>query len=188
MARTYKQTAIDNISQQFAYTNVSSFLEKLGEKLDVAFGTFHDKLFRDVYNLDTCKTTALDNYWGKFLGVSRGLVVNEEDYIMNDSEYRLALKMAAFKLNWDGTNTKLNAFLKDVFKDYGRAFVNDVKGMKCYLVLNFEAGDFILALCKSDIMPRACGVENYTILSEDIDIFGFEGQELQNFDNGVFMY
>lgn len=190
MARTFEEVAKDNMSMQYAYTNVSSYLQIFGKELDLKLGDIEQALVRDVFDLNTCKVSALDNYWGKIIGLPRDIFLdNNEPYRLNDEQYRFALKIGCFRLSWDGTINKLQNFVDKLFINYGygRIRIVDNKNMTCSIISNTPLPAWIQALIQNtNIFPRAAGVGKYVIVDVSYT-FGFDGQGLETFDNGTFI-
>lgn len=190
MARTFEEVAKDNMSMEYAYTNVSSYLQIFGKELDLKLGDIEQALVRDVFDLNTCKVSALDNYWGRLIGLPRAIFLDDEStYILSDSEYRFALQIACFRLSWDGTINKLQNFVDKLFinSGYGRIRIVDNKNMTSSIITPTPLPAWIQALIQNtNIFPRAAGVGKYVIVDVSYT-FGFDGQGLETFDNGTFI-
>lgn len=190
MARTFEEVAKDNMSMQYAYTNVSSYLQTFGKELDLKLGDIEKALVRDVFDLNTCKVSALDNYWGKIIGLPRDIFLdNRESYRLDDEQYRFALKIGCFRLSWDGTINKLQNFVDDLFElgNFGTVRIVDNKNMTSSIITPTPLPDWMQALIQNtNIFPRAAGVGKYVIVDVSYT-FGFDGQGLETFDNGTFI-
>lgn len=185
---TYSEFLRGVVPKQYTYTNVSDFIDRKGKFYDSFFNVLEDKLVDEVYNIDTCTRTALRNYWGKLYGIKPFYEDSEGvAHVLNDEEYRIAVKFRAFCSCWDGTTYQLNAFLSKVFKERGVVFASDTGGMEVNYVFFFELPDWELNLYRNyDILPRNAGC-GWTVTYASRDVFGFYGSELYPFNQKPFM-
>lgn len=165
-----------------------------------------------VWNVDTAQGFGLD-VWGKIVGVGRSLRVvadleafgfNEglvyqpfdqapffsasdiEVVELDDDDYRKLILIKALA-NISAMNAKtLNLLLRQLF-DGRRCYVIDVGAMQMRYVFEFTLTPIEYALLtQSGVMPRPAGVQ-FSILQFDPEsTFGFNGSDLQPFDQGVF--
>lgn len=111
----------------------------------------------------------------------------EQQYTMTDDEYRLILKLAASKNISDATCGNIYTVLSTVFSEFGNIYVSDLGEMHLRYSFEFLLSDTMYAILRQTrVVPRPAGVgiEIYEIPSKKI--IGFNGQELETFDNGTF--
>ena len=111
----------------------------------------------------------------------------EQQYTMTDDEYRLILKLAASKNISDATCANIYTVLSTVFSEFGNIYVSDLGEMHLRYSFEFLLSDTMYAILRQTrVVPRPAGVgiEIYEIPSRKI--IGFNGQELETFDNGTF--
>ena len=166
--------------------------------------------FYDVaWNIDTSQGVWLD-YWGVWVGVGRYLYSPEtgdywgfasdsgtfdnsvfynpflttQSYRLTDDVYRKLILLKAFTNISDCSIPTLNKCLNIFFAGRGRAYASDNEDMT--ITINFE---FVLyqweyaVLTQSHAFPKAAGVRiKFTFYTPDM--FGFNGQLLQTFNNG----
>lgn len=177
------------VPKQYTYTNISDFIDRKAKFVDGKLNNITDALVDEIYNVDTCKPSVLRNYWGKLYGVQSALKNSSTgDYhLLTDDEYRIAVKMAAFKSCWDGTTYQLNAFITKAFRGRGSVFASDIGGMDITYTFFFELPDWELDLYRYyDILPRNAGC-GHTITYVSQDVLGFYGSELHPFNQKPFM-
>lgn len=111
----------------------------------------------------------------------------EQQYTMTDDEYRLILKLSASKNISDATCANIYTVLSTVFSEFGNIYVSDLGEMHLRYSFEFLLSDTMYAILRqTKVVPRPAGVgiEIYEIPSRKI--IGFNGQELETFDNGTF--
>lgn len=165
-----------------------------------------------VWNVDTAEGFGLD-IWGKIVGVGRSLrVVADLDAFgfseslvyqpfdqapffspsdigtieLEDAEYRKLILIKALA-NISAMNAKtLNLLLRQLF-DGRRCYVLDIGSMQMRYVFEFALTQMDYAiLTQSNVMPRPAGVQLSFLQVDAASTFGFDGSELQPFDQGVF--
>ena len=143
-----------------------------------------------VFNIDSAEGIGLD-IWGDILNIKRSLYLvideTETQYTMTDEEYRIILKLSASKNISDATCGNIYKVLSTVFSQYGNIYVSDLGGMHLRYSFEFLLSDTKYAILKqTKVVPRPAGVgiEIYEIPSRKI--IGFNGQELETFNNGTF--
>lgn len=141
-----------------------------------------DLLFKNYFDLDSAYGAGLDN-WGRIVDFSR----IQKNITLTDEEYRsfIKIKMAA---NISGVSLRdLNVILSKVFENRGKAYVLEVGIMRIRYIFDFDLTPLEKILFQLEaILPRpgCVGFEIGDI--QEVDIFGFDGQFLMNFDNGYF--
>lgn len=98
---------------------------------------------------------------------------------------RIALQLRYFQLCSSGTVPEINRFLAYVFRDYGKAFLQDHGNMTQTYVFEFTLGGDLQYLFENfDLLPRSAGVgSSYSTTSRKV--FGFGAANL-NFNRGGF--
>ena len=187
MAGICEQIALDNMQRQYGYTNLSYFVMNRAAVWDKFFGKISDTFIKEVLDLDTCSSSALDYYWGKRFKLSRAQKLRTGGIqVFDDETYRKLLKIRAFGCYWDGTPARMNAFLKEMFKDRGEVYMIDSQDMTIRYEFLFPLKtweEFVFA--DLDILPRQAGV-GVEIHSFDPDTtFGFTDTGLQPWSQGV---
>lgn len=147
-------------------------------------------IYNYVFNINSASGFGLD-IWGDILNVSRSLniVIDEQaqQYTMTDEEYRIILKLQALKNISDATPRSIKNSLNLVFAEYGNIYVSDLGNMKMRYTFEFLLPEIIYVILRqTNVIPRPAGVgfEIYELPSRKI--FGFNGQRLENFNNGTF--
>ncbi len=98
---------------------------------------------------------------------------------------RTVLKLRYYQVTSRGTVTEINQFLKNVFKEYGRAYVRDNLNMTITYVFNFQPSSQLkFVIEKYDVLPRPAGVGVDTLV-EVIEYWGFSNTD-QTFEHGNF--
>lgn len=177
------------VPKQYTFTNISDFIDRKAKLLDSKLNNISEALVDEIYNIDSCKVSVLRNYWGKLYNVPPTFknLSTGDDHLLTDDEYRIAVKMAAFKSCWDGTTYQLNAFITKVFRDRGAVFASDIGGMDITYTFFFELPDWEFDFYSDyDILPRnaACG---HTVTYVSKEVFGFKDSELYPFNQKPFM-
>jgi len=177
------------VPKQYTYTNISDYIDRKGKFWDAKLAGVQDSLVSDVFDVDTCTVSALRNYWGKLYGVKPFVTNNttQAEHSLTDDEYRIAVKMAAFKSCWDGTTYQLNAFITKAFIGRGNVFASDIGGMDITYTFFFTLPSWELDLYRYyDILPRNAGC-GHTITYVSSDVLGFHGSGLHPFNQKPFM-
>ena len=149
------------------------------------------KQFYDiVYNIDSASGFGLD-IWGDILNIKRSLTITinsvTQQYTMPDDEYRIILKLAAAKNISDATCESIYNSLSLIFKNSGKIYVSDLGEMHLRYSFEFLLSDEIYAiLSQTKVIPKPAGVDVEIYELPSRKIFGFNGQGLENFNNGTF--
>lgn len=183
----FREKTLDVLQKQYGFTNISDLLTRKADVWDIHFGNAADRFVEEVLDFDTCTTDALDNYWGRMLKTSRTFIANGETITLTDAQYREILKIRAFSTRWQGDIPSIDAFMNDIFKERGLVYVVDPENMT-HLTYNFlfdlepwEEKLFIYA----DILPRIASIGTEIHVISLSTIFGFNGTELQPFNEGT---
>lgn len=172
----YQEVSTNVLQRQFGYTNVAALMIERAKVFDQFLGDIVGDLVNQFFNIDECLPVALDNYWGKLLGITR--VFEDGDgnvYTLTDDEFREIIKIKLFF--WDGSLISLNEFFRDIFKDRGTFFAVDTQDMTMIkFVIGFAlTANEIAMFTKFDIFPRPAGIgTKIQIIPADQKYFGFE--------------
>lgn len=145
-----------------------------------------ESLSVDVADMDTASGVFLD-WWGERIGVDRMLKVGDRYERLDDEQFRFLLKYRAVCNISNGTAYTINNLLS-LLTDT-RIFVVDYQTMALQSVVIIGLISDIQAqiLQTYGLLNRPAGVlTNFLIIYPDEKIFGFEGQNLLPFDQGVF--
>lgn len=184
----FREQTLNVLQQQYGYTNVSDLMVRKAAVWDKYMGNISDRFVSEILDFDTCVTSALDNYWGKILKISRTFDDgNGNTFTLTDDQFRRILKIRAFGTNWDGTAPTANTFLKAIFGDRGDVYVWDRQDMSVQIfVFTFLLEDWEKYLyVNKDIFPRPAGVQTAIYELQTGKIFGFNGSSFQPFNEGV---
>lgn len=185
----FREAALDVLQKQYTYTNISDLVLRKAEVLDDAFGDLSERFVREILDFDTCIPEALDYYWGKVFRISRTFVDEDgNEFTLTDNQFRQLIKIRAFATRWDGTALSMNEFLKDLYKDRGRAYMLDRQNMTVQVyvfMFQLEPWERYLFLTQ-DVLPRPAAVGTDIYELSPGELFGFEGTEFQPFNQGVF--
>lgn len=167
--------------------NVKKLIENKQKFLKENVEDFWDNWIKNVFNIDTADSFGL-NIWGTILGVGRpSYVDNGQTIDFTDEQYRRVLKGRILLMLSNGSVNSINAYLNYLFPDKP-VFAVDYYDMSLNIVFYYTPDASEMAVIQMDgFLPRPAGVEvNYVIIPPD-EVFGFDGQELANFDNGAFL-
>lgn len=167
--------------------------------------------YKNIFDIDSAKGCGLD-IWGRIIGIGREIDIESSDeyfgfdfsgesgfdndaffsenatntFLMPDDAYRQYLLLTkAFANISDSTAPTINYILSQLFKNKA-AYVLPVGVMQIRFVFEFALSDLERAIFNLGLLTRGAGVgyEYYEI--ETDSTFGFDGSELESFDNGVF--
>jgi Protein of unknown function (DUF2612) len=129
----------------------------------------------DIFGFDDQTGFNLDN----------GIFGDLNTYQLPTATKRLALQLRYFQLTGSGTVPEINRMLAYVFKDLGRAWLEDYHDMTQAYIFSFPVtADLQYLFNNYDILPRPAGVSSQWI-DATLTYFGFAAGDY-NFDNGVF--
>lgn len=145
-----------------------------------------ESLHAMVADMQTAQGVFLD-WWGKRVGVDRYLKVNGEFHRFDDDYYRFLLNYRA-RCNLSNATAKTMNEMLSTLTDT-RVFVVDYLDMSIQsIVVIGSISDLQAQILQTyGLLNRPAGVmTNFLIIYPDEQIFGFDGQELLPFDQGVF--
>lgn len=161
---------------------------------------FWSDWFRDVFNLQTANSFGL-SVWSIVLDLPLPFAAEDAvrpsfgfdpyDLPFDQSNFgqdgpggdtltveqrRLALRLRYFQLISDGTVPTINAFLADLFKASGPAYVLDDRDMTCRFIFEFEPDPLLFSVITDlGLLPRPAGVEAFVLTAIPGGAkFGFE--------------
>ncbi len=175
----YQEVSTNVLQRQFGYTNVAALMIERAKVFDQFLGDIVGDLVNQFFNIDECLPVALDNYWGKLLGITR--VFEDGDgnvYTLTDDEFREIIKIKLFF--WDGSLISLNEFFRDIFKDRETFFAVDTQDMTMIkFVIGFTLTPNETAMfSKFDVFPRPAGIgSRIQIVPAAKKYFGFAGYQ-----------
>lgn len=115
---TYSDISLNVLERQYGYTNIAKLMQERAAVLDNFLGDIVHDFTEQFFNIDTCTSEALDNYWGKLLNITRVFTDSENvTYTLTDDEFREVIKIKLF--NWDGSLVSLNEFFRNIFAERG---------------------------------------------------------------------
>lgn len=147
---------------------------------------FWDNFYTNIFNLQTANSFGL-NLWGSLLNVVRPTYENNgQTIVFTDDQYRILLLGQLMLQNSNGSIHDFNNYLNFIFPNKP-VFVIPYLTMEIRLVFYYQPDVEELAIIQaSNFLPLPAGVEvNYAIIPPDTT-FGFDGQEMSNWDNGTF--
>lgn len=153
------------------------------------------KFWQNVCNIETADDFGL-SIWGYILNFSRYINYSTGTvHYLTTEEYRFLLKAQMLRFKCSGTVPEINEFLYRLFEDEAhQCYVTDNQDMTMTYVLQKDFSDkqwlldWLLDPSQEylDWLPRPAGVR-ITIVTDYNDYFGFDGSELEGFDNGILL-
>ncbi len=184
MSNVLDKTSTVLQSQYAASKRIGNLGKFFQEKIDA---TSNIKLLKEeVADMETAAGVFLD-WWGERVGVTRYIKVNGEYVRLDDDYYRFLLFYRARCNLSDSTCATMNRMLSQLTSE--RIFVVDYQDMTLQsIVIIGSISDLMATILQTyGLLNRPAGVmTNFIIIYPDEQIFGFEGSELQPFDQGVF--
>lgn len=168
-----------------------------------------------IFNPQTAQGVGLD-IWGRIVGIGRMLWMQNTEFFgfayqnleafdqapfwneslaqgqfrLTDEAYRFLIFYKAAANIGRGDMQSINALLNSLFEaDHGPAnsYVLEVAPMEIRAVFNFYLTPYEQALLEQyGLLDRPAGVLFSWYQHDPAEMFGFAGQNLQNFDNGIF--
>lgn len=145
-----------------------------------------DQIHSVIADVQTAGGVFLD-WWGERVGVSRYLEVNGQYVRFDDDYYRFLIMYRAVCNVSDSTAATMNKMLSTLTST--RVFVVDYQNMSIQSIVVIGNIEELQAqiLETYGLLNRPAGVlTNFLIIYPDEKIFGFDGQELHPFEQGVF--
>ena len=201
------------ISQYAASPRILALLVKQAALLDP--GKDLMLWYDGIFNPRTAEGVGLD-IWGRIVGIGRKLWVENTEFFgfhgqnlqnfdqapfwiqslssgqvdLTDEAFRFLIFYKAMANIGESTMQAVNDFLNDLFKEEhgsGSCYVLEVAPMELRAVFTFYLTSFEVSLLKQyGLLDRPAGVLFNWYQYDPSELFSFAGQELQNFDNGVF--
>lgn len=136
---------------------------------------------RDAYNVDTAVGVQLD-VLGEIVGISRNIKTFTSTLVLNDTDYRLLIKVKIIK-NTSGSSLKsIQALLKTYFPNSIRVF--DYQNMSmCYFIDSTQISlSLAEAIVRSKLLPKPMAVQLGAViyLGSIANIFGFRTYTVPN--------
>lgn len=171
--------------------------------------------YDDVFNPKTARGVGLD-IWGRIVGIGRMLWMQNTEFFgfayqnmqnfdhapfwiqslsqgqfrLTDEAYRFLVFYKAAANLGRGDLASINSLLNSLFEaEHGpfNSYVLEVGPMELRAVFNFYLPEYEQALLEQyGLLDRPAGVLFSWYQHDPAEMFGFAGQELQNFDNGIF--
>ena len=168
-----------------------------------------------IFNPKTAQGVGLD-IWGRIVGIGRKLWVENVDFFgfhgqnlqnfaqapfwikslasgqvdLSDEAFRFLIFYKAMANIGESTMAAVNSMLSALFEaDHGpgSCYVLETGVMEVRAVFNFYLSGYEQALLEQHgLLDRPAGVGFGWYQHDPQELFGFSGQELQNFDTGVF--
>lgn len=145
-----------------------------------------DQVHSMIADVQTAGGLFLD-WWGERVGVSRYLYVDGQYVRFDDDYYRFLIMYRAVCNISDSTAATMNKMLSTLTST--RVFVVDYQTMEIQsIVIVGEIPELQAHILQQyGLLNRPAGVlTNFLIIYPDEQIFGFDGQNLNPFDQGVF--
>ena len=170
------------------YNNAPGFNAIVNQKQDWYYKNhtkFWDNWLEDVLSISTANDYGLA-IWGNLLQVPRTYLVNGVNETLTTKQYRILLMARLRLLRIRGTVPEINDFLAFLFKDYGKAYVEDGYDMTMTYHLIFNLTKLQKAVIQSiNLLPRPAAVE-INVYAVGKNVFGFNGSGCQPFDQAPF--
>lgn len=140
--------------------------------------TFWNDYRTNIFTLDTADSFGL-KIWGIIVGVERPAA-------FTDDQYRLLLKSRIILQRMGSTIPEIAAYMRFLFPN-AQIQIKDGLDMTIQYWFTIPAtADEQAVLAIDGVVPRPTGVKSIVYTGNDPLVFGFEGQNLGNFDNSSF--
>lgn len=166
--------------------NLQSLVQSMQNDFDGNTRDFWNNWYTNVFNIKTANTFGLQ-VWGATLGVERPSYLKDGvETPYSDNQYRLFMLSRALLFNMDGSIYQINRYMGFLFP--GKAIiVQDGLDMTInYLFYYDPTPEELTVLQNIEFLPRPSGVNVQVSYLNPNTVFGFEGSDLSNFDNGTF--
>lgn len=178
-------TASIAIQSQYAHApRIRALAEIFREQLDAADDLGH--VVEGIADPRTAVGTYLD-WWGERVGVDRLLKVDDKYHRFDDDYFRFLIQYRALANISNATVATMNRMLTTLTD--ANVFVVDYQDMSIQSIVIIGAIPDLQAqiLQTYGLLNRPAGVlTNFLIIYPDEQIFGFDGQDLLPFNQGVF--
>ena len=148
---------------------------------------FWSNFLRDIFNINTANDFGL-SLWGTTVGIPRPMYENSQGEIVpfDTEQYRMLLRGAILLMNSTASVHDINLYLESVFPGKP-VFCADTHDQTMVLNFFYDPSDEEMAIIDHDqYFPRPAGVNKRINIFDQDKTFGFQGSELQDFDNGTF--
>jgi len=153
------------------------------------FGLSVWAILLDIPLVVTTPPQAAKPLWGfgsNHVGFTRGNFAAISGSGLTTEQRRLVLRLRYFQLTTRATVSEVNAFMAELFKDFGPVYVSDGLNMTARYVFGFPLGAQLeQVLSEYDLLPRPAGVAVDYIVTVDAAGWGF-GRYHETFNNGNF--
>lgn len=181
----FSDLTTDAIQSQYSHAaRIRSTAFALRQQIDATQDLVN--LQRMVADMQTAQGVFMD-WWGQRVGVDRLLQVDGQYYRFDDDYYRFLLFYRAQCNVANATAFTMNSMLSQLTDT--RVFVVDYQDMSIQsIVVIGSISDLQAQILQTyGLLNRPAGVlTNFLIIYPDEKIFGFDGQNLLPFDQGVF--
>lgn len=206
----------DTIASQYANSpTITTLIEAMNQYIDPSIDI--ENFYNVVWNIETASGFGLD-IWGRIVNVSRVLLITTptlylgfeeqagaqplnqapfyngppatQSYTLSDDAYRKLILTKALTNISTVSASSLNAILRNLFADRGRAYIFDQGNMSMRFGFEFALEPFEIAmLSQSGAIARPAGVQASVVQFQADETFGFSemGGVIQPFDQGVFL-
>lgn len=206
--------ALEPVQSQYAASpRILSLLVRKAALLDPGkdLMLWHEGMF----NPKTAEGVGLD-IWGRIVGIGRKLWIENTDFFgfhgqnlkgfdqapfwiqslasgqmdLSDEAYRFLIFYKAAANIGESTMLAVNSLLNALFaetRNQGSCYVLETGPMHIMAIFNFYLTSYELALLQQyGLLDRPAGVGFSWYQHDPDEMLGFAGQQLQNFDNGIF--
>lgn len=169
----------------YAQFSTSDRIRKLGEYIHKALDNseIYGEFYTNWFDVETCNGEALDA-WGRIVGVDRSLILNGTAYTVDDDTYReLILWRSAVNITAP-TITETNRLLTQLFGFPVGVVDNQDMTMRIVASESLDATTLNLLRWYGNLI-RPMGVFCEVVIQYEAE-FGFLGQNMSTFNQGVF--
>lgn len=167
--------------------NLRTILQNEVNFINENVSQFWSNFLRDIFNINTANDFGL-SLWGTTLGIPRPMYENSQGEIVpfDTEQYRMLLKGAILLMNSTASVHDINLYLESVFPGKP-VFCADTHDQTMVLNFFYDPSDEEMAIIDQDqYFPRPAGVNKRIKIFSPDKTLGFQGSELQDFDNGTF--
>lgn len=148
---------------------------------------FWQNWYDNIFNINTANDFGLA-VWGQILNFSRNVTAKDGTlHYLTREQYRLILKGQLLKFGMGASAKDINDWLATVFEGKGQCYCVDKLDMTAipFVFSGVPSEEIGWLLGNIDFFPHPAGV-GYEVRVIPNDVFGFNGSELQPFNQGVF--
>lgn len=163
-----------------------SLIEACQREFDGNTEDFWNNFYTNIFNLETANTFGLA-VWGALLGVERPTYEWQgQTYPYSDDMYRLFLKSQNILNSMDGSIYQINRYMEFLFPNKPILVIDNLDMTFRIVFYYTPSGEEWIVINNPDFIPRPSGVGYEILVVAPDKIFGFNGSELQGFDQGTF--